>query len=36
VTQQEQSHQDSDREPRQQENQTQVNVVGGYVLAHPR
>lgn len=36
VTQQEQSHQDSDRESRQQENQIQMNVVGGYVLAHPR
>lgn len=36
VTQQEHNHQDSDRESRQQENQTQASVVGGYVLAHPR
>lgn len=36
VTQQEQSHEDLDRESRQQENQTQVSGVGGYVLAHPR
>ena len=36
VTWKEQSEESADRESRQQENQTHVSGVGGYVLAHPR
>lgn len=36
VIRKEQSEESADRESRQQENQTHVGVVGGYVLAHPR
>ena len=36
VTRKEQSEESADRESRQQENQTHVSGVGGYVLAHPR
>lgn len=36
VTRNEQSEESADWESRQQENQTHVSGVGGYVLAHPR